>query len=298
MLNAHVTADWQGRPLETLTRLIEKRSQQLNERSHDSLFAVAQTFIRSLRPEAKVAKVSASKSGYDIEDTGMVIGKNRGRYVPHHRYSPDYQHDIRPICLWGGGIPQHTVHVWRIRPRFGSRMTWRQNMNKGCWYVAAYSQGVAENAAKRLIKNAIVKNRGLARTSINAMRIALAHLEKKADSPDGGLMSAVAGAAESSLLVGRQRFRSVSRLGVYDKLGEAQIVITHVGDRKNHGLILKNNLSYATQSLKNGAASISMALMKASNSIMGYLRSRAGGDLLDPTFATPFPEIARKRSAS
>ena len=32
MLNAHVTADWQGRPLETLTRLIEKRSQQLNGR--------------------------------------------------------------------------------------------------------------------------------------------------------------------------------------------------------------------------------------------------------------------------
>lgn len=293
MLAATITTDWEGRPLHTLSNLIEKRSEQLGESAHDALYATAQTFIRSLGPQVKVAKPSKASRAYDIEDTGLEMGKYKGRFVPHHRFQGDYRTDLHPICLWGGGVPQHRVRVYKITPRHGKRMQWRQNRHQGCWYVAAYNKSVARDAAKRLMKTAIEKNRGLARTAINAMRVAIARLENEGGGEEG-LMDAVYGAAQNTLLAGRQLYRLVQRFGGLNRIGDAQYTMTHAGDRSNFGLILKDNLDYATQSLKSGESSISLALMKASNSIVGYMRRRAK-DIFDPTLKTPFPEIARHR---
>lgn len=271
MLNASVTADWGGSPLAELSRLIGRRAVQLQEGAAHALYATARHLLRSLKPQMKVARVGRGELAFDFEDTGLVIGKYKGAYRPHSRFRNDYRMDIRPIALWGGGYPEHTVHVYKVTPRFGGRMTWKMNMHKGCWYIAAYTEAVARRHARRLMRRAVLKYRGLARASVVAMHMAARRAFSEGDREAvsyGGVPRNVADAANRMASASFRRVAGASELTVTD------------------------DLSYATDALKNGAASISLAVMKASNSVAGYLRKRTG-DLLDPSLATPFPDIAR-----
>lgn len=271
-----VKADWEGRPLEELSRLIELRAEQLGEAADVALYATARHVLRSLKPQMKVAKLSKAERGFDLEDTGWVIGKHDGRFVPHTRFRADYKTEIRPIIMWGGGQPVHTVHVYRVTPKFGKRMTWKRNAHQGSWYIASYSKDVAERHARRLMDRAVRKYSGLARASVVAMQMA-ARTVRQTFSPQFQDELSY-GDAPQTVVEAADRMASAS----FRKAG-----------REAH-LTVEDRLDYARDALKGGEAAITIALMKAANSTAGYLRNKSG-DLLDRRLATPFPELSKKR---
>lgn len=279
-----IVSTWdKGKPLAELNRLIDQRRRYIaDDGATGVLYATAHTVLRSLKPLVKVAKVTVKtlRASYVFEDTGLVMGQRRtgeGRRIafrPHHRYQGDYREDIRPVCLWGGGLPRQVVHVYRVTPRFKTRMKWAKNLNKGCWYLAAYNEGVARKYAEdTLMKRAIARYAGLAKSSIAAMRRALA--QSAADSPPGD-----------------DDFAANAPDVVNTAMELAQVQLMKMGDASS--LDVGSDLSYGRMALQDPAA-LDYAIAKAANSMAGYIRSKAV-DVFNPEIATPFPEISRNGS--
>lgn len=283
-----VVATWdKGRPIEELNKLIAQRARWLDG-TDAALYSAAHTILRSLKPLVRVAKTtkSALRKSYTITDTGLEMGQCRNshgkmKWHPHHRCTPDYRRDIRPIFLWGGGIPAHVVHVYQVVPRFGhGRRTWAKNMNKGCWYIASYNEGAARNYTEgTLMKRAIGKFSGMARAAVVAMRRAVA--KSGNDAPeildDSGYFVMAYG--------GRRLMEEVAAM--------AKCVVRKSGMMKE--LEVSSDLSYARSALRDSNA-LDYAMAKAANSIAGYMRAVAAHDLLVPSVKTPFPEISRNGS--
>lgn len=271
-----IVATWgKDKPLEELNRLIDRRVAQLHEAPKDTLYAIANTVLRSLSPLARVAKANKKTlaNSYDMMDTGLVMGRQRQpgggwKYRPHHPGQADYNAAIRPVCIWGGGIPAHRVTVYRAEPRFGKdRRTWAKNLHKGCWYVAAYNEAAARHFVETvLMKRAIEKYAGLARVAIMALRKALAINQ-------GGEITASARSIRLAVTLARVNFMESQGRSVLD---------------------VKSELSYARDALHDPSA-VDYAIAKAANSVAGYLRARAKG-VVDPEIETPFPEISRNGS--
>lgn len=294
MLAVDMSVDWGGRPLSELQRLLAKRAKQLRETPRDACIATAITVLKSLRPLVRKAK-TAPKAGaqFTIEDTGWVGGwrskgdrgkmsrffkgaakglkldstkymercvrtsSHRGQVIPY----------IHPIWLVGPGAFEKgkTVHVYRVRPAHRDVMKWAKNKHHGCWFIAAYTQAVAEKAAKRLMDKYLKKYSGLARfTLTQAMR---------------GL---------STKGVPNDRVSANAR-----KIGLANIRVKSFGGDSAWTVDVADSLAYAAKAFKRADA-VEYAMAKAANSIAGMLRKRAK-DLLDPSLATPFPEIAQHR---
>lgn len=283
-----IVATWdKGRPLEELNKLIAKRARWLDG-SDAALYSAAHTILRSLKPLVRVAKTTktALRQSYDLTDTGLEMGQCRNshgkmKWHPHHRFQPDYRRDIRPICLWGGGLPQHRVHVYRIVPRYGAgRRTWSKNLNKGCWYIAAYNEGIARNYAEgTLMKRAVAKYAGMARAAVVAMRRAVA--KSGNDAPE--ILD------ESGYFVmaygGKRLIDEVSAM--------AKCELRRSGLMKE--MEVSSELSYARAALRDPNA-LDYAIAKAANSIAGYMRHAAESNFLIPSVETPFPEISRNGS--
>lgn len=276
MIDFSVVLTWgENKPIEELNRLIDQRIRQMGDSAKDALFAAAHTIIRSLLPLVRVAKVNKTtlEKSYDLTDTGLIMGQQsegngKRKYRPHHHFQADYRKDIRPICLWGGGIAREICPVFKVTPRYGAgRKTWAKNLHKGCWYIAAYSEATARKYAENvLMKRAIKKFAGLARASVLMMRKAVAMA-------GGDPMPAGERVADFQYVVKEIAYANVQSAG------------------DQHSLEVTNKLSYARSALQDRNA-LEYAIAKAANSISGYLRSKAV-DVLDPAIATPFPEIAR-----
>lgn len=294
MLKVDMRVDWGGRPLSELQKLMEKRSRQLRETPRDACIATAITVLKSLRPLVRKAK-TAPRTGvhFTIVDTGWVGGwKSKGDAGKIKRYfkgtnkglkldSAKYMErcvrtahyrgaevpGIHPLWLVGSGAFEKgkIVHVYRVTPRHTDVMKWAKNRHKGCWYIAAYTQSVAEKAAKRMMADYLKKYSGLARFTLTQ---AMKGLSTKGVPRDN--VSAVA-----------------------QKVGLANINVKSFGGDSEWTVQIDDNLAYAAKAFKRSDA-VDYAMAKAANSIAGMLRKRAGG-ILDPSLATPFPEIARHR---
>ena len=273
-----IVATWgNGKPLEELNRLIDVRIRQLGDKPKDTLYAVANTVLRSIGPLVRVAKPNNKKTlanSYNMQDTGLVMGRQRQpnggwKYRPHHPGQADYNSAIRPIVLWGGGIPAQRVRVFRVTPRYGNeRRTWTKNLHKGCWYIAAYDESAARHYAENtLMKRAIEKYACLARAAIVALRKSIAIGQSNGE----GTFSERSIALAAKLA--KTYFMESAGGAVLDVMSE---------------------LSYGRAAMKDPAA-LEYAIAKAANSISGYLRSKAI-DVFDPNIKTPFPEIARNGS--
>ena len=180
-----IVTTWEkDKPLQELNRLLDVRARDIGDAStRDLLYATAHTILRSLKPLVKQAKVSKGelRKSYTLVPTGLVMGwapsaGGKRKMHPHHPFKGDYDPAIRPICLWGGGIPRHRVYVYRATPKYGGkRRTWSKNLHKGHWYIAAFDEGVARKYVEdTLMKRWIAKFSGLARSAILAIRKALA----------------------------------------------------------------------------------------------------------------------------
>lgn len=81
------------------------------------------------------------------------------------------------------------------------------------------------------------------------------------------------------------------------RVGMTNIRVESFGGAGGWTVAIHDDLRYAAQAFKSGPNAVQLAMAKAANSIAGMLRKRAG-DLLDPSLATPFPEIAQHRRSS
>ena len=294
MLKVDMSVDWGGRPLSELQKLMEKRQRQLRETPRDACIATAIDVLKSLRPLVRKAK-TAPKAGvqFTIEDTGWVGGwksngdagkisrsfkgsakglkldstkymercvrtsSRRGQIIPY----------VHPIWLVGPGAFENgqTVHVYRVRPAHRDVMKWAKNKHHGCWFIAAYTQAVAEKAAKRLMAKYLKKYSGLARFTLTQ---AMKRLSTKG--------------------VPNDRVSADAR-----KVGLSNIRAKSFGGHSEWTVDVADSLAYAAKAFTRSDA-VDYAMAKAANSIAGMLRKRAK-DLLDPSLATPFPEIAQHR---
>lgn len=278
-----VVVTWdKDKPLQELNRLLEIRARDIGDAcTRDLLFATAHTILRSIKPRVKQAKVSRGvlRKAYTLVPTGLVMGwapsaGGKRKMHPHHPFKGDYDPSIRPICLWGGGIPRHRVYVWRATPNFGAeRRTWAKNLHKGHWYVAALDEGVARKYVENtLMKRWIAKFSGLARSAVLAIRKELA-VQSNDPAPTDDV--------EYIGTDGRAIMTAAVQM--------AHVELRHSGALQE--LEVRSDLSYARSAMEDQNA-FEFALAKAANSIAGYIRSKIS-DALNKDYRTPFPEIAR-----
>lgn len=144
-----------GKPLEALRALLQKRREILGESSEDAVVATAITVIKSLRADTKVAPKSARPASFEIKDTGWWGGWENlhGKYHRVVRASPARGakkiHGVWPVNNAGQHYERgETVKVYRIEPVNDKAMRWDKAKNKKCWYVFAKSEAVARKFAK------------------------------------------------------------------------------------------------------------------------------------------------------
>ena len=286
MLKVDMSVDWGGRPLQELERLMEKRAEQLGESGRTIVWATARHVLRSLKADTRKARLKARDSDYTIEDTGWTASWTRSggciRRAVRDK-AGNRMADIYPIWRIP---PEHkgVSHVYRITPKYGARK-WVQTRHKGCWYVCSASVAVARKCAKDLITKYVLKRRGLAVSAIiaatKAARIAAGGFESEAlERLDGS--SYGTNIIEYAQQMAWARFHQGVALRGNSKSGSTWVLEIH------------DDLSYAQHAFKHGTSAVDWAMAKAANSIAGMLRKRTG-DLLDPSLATPFPEIAQHR---
>ena len=297
MLAVRTDVDWGGRPLAKLHELVRKRVKMLvKETPENATIATAIDVLKSLRALALKAKTTP-KTGvqFSVVDTGWVGGwKSRGdagkaarffrgtakglkltaskylqRCVRTARRKGAEVPDVYPIWLVGPGAFEKgkTVHVYRVTPRHAKSMKWEKNRNKGMWYIAAYSQPVAERfAANHLMRRYLKNTSGLARYALTRAMRALS----------------TKNVAEMNQLSPRSK-----------RVAEINVEVGRYGTEDGYTVLVKDDLAYAAKAFKRPDA-LNYAMAKAANSIAGMLRRRAHG-LLDPAIETPFPEIVEQR---
>lgn len=277
-----VVATWdKDKPLQELERMMRIRVEQLGEAAKSSIFACAHTVLRSIKPLVRQAKVSKGelRKSYTLEPTGLVMGwapsvGGKRKMHPHHPFKGDYDPAIRPICLWGGGIPRHRVYVYRATPKYGGkRRTWAKNLHKGHWYIAAFDEGVARKYVENtLMKRWIANYSGMARSAVLALRKALA-IESNDPAPTDTV-----------------KFIDQDGSAIMNATAEMAHVMVR-GSGQTYELEVSSDLSYGRMALGDMNA-LEYAIAKAANSVAGYIRSRMV-DCLNKEYRTPFPDIVK-----
>ena len=164
---------YEGKPIEVLESLIEKRKELLGEAYRDAITATAITVLKSLRADTRLAPKKARKTSYTVTDTGWFggwerIGKTFHRVVraSNAAHSPKIP-GIFPVNNAGKHYEKgEIVKVYKIEPVNDSTMSWDKTKHKGCWYVFAKSEKVARTFAERHMTSRIDSYRGLAKSTL------------------------------------------------------------------------------------------------------------------------------------
>ena len=273
MMDVDYSMTFEGKPMEVLYDLIDKRQAILGETYKQAVTATTITVLKSLRADTKVAKKTAPKSSYRITDTGWVGGWERkgGKIIRVPRVSSAINAhkvpNVFPVNLAGQRyIKDEIVKVYKIEPVNGERMKWDRSLHKGCWYVFAKSEKVADRFAKTHMTMRIKAFRGLAKTAL------------------GYAMAGVSSAGNITADVSSTRtLRSAQ---------EAAKVITNNGN-DTYSVTVIDAISYATLALRSGEGGVDRAIIKAANSIAGRL-GKVAESRLDAPISTPFPELKGK----
>ena len=247
-----------GRPIEVLGKLLERRSEVLGESVRDATIACMINALVSIRAETQSAE-KRRKFDIQVDDTGWYGGFSKTEHKPVIRsgvspYSGKIAPDGKTVWLTHGIRKQCDRHVYRVSP---------ENPDYPPYYVVCASASIALNHERKRSEHRVKQTGGLAR---NALGVAMGKL-----------------AANSSLSGSSQCRSRASTLALVD-----------VSDQGNdYSVRVSDELEYATGALKDGKASIETALMKAANKVSGILK-HFGGKSLEEEFGTPFPEVKKK----
>ena len=182
MIETSSKLTYEGKPIEVLHQLIEKRRKLLGQSTHDAVVATAITVLKSLRAGTKIAPKTASKGSYKITDTGWYGGWERTGATFHRvvRTSNATRaqkiHNIYPVNLAGQHyVKGEIVKVYKVEPVNDPNMKWDKTKHVGCWYVFAKSQDVVESFAQTHMTRRISTYRGLAKTTLGFAMAAIAN---------------------------------------------------------------------------------------------------------------------------
>lgn len=137
------------------------------------MIATAITVLKSLRADTKIAPKTARPTSYKVTDTGLYGGWERvgNKFNRVVRVSP-HPHSLRINGIFPvNNAGQHyekgeIVKVYKVEPVNDKTMAWNYTKHKGCWYVFAKTQGVAEKFAKTHMTKRISTFRGLAKMTL------------------------------------------------------------------------------------------------------------------------------------
>lgn len=271
MIEPTATLTYEGKPIEVLEKLIEKRKELLGETTKDAVTATAITVLKSLRADTKIAPKKARPESFKITDTGLVGGWERvgGKFhrvvrTSATRGAPKVA-GIYPVNNAGQHYEKgEIVKVYKVEPVNDATMKWDMTKHKGCWYVFAKSEGVAKKFAQLHMDRRVNSYRGLAKTTLGFAMAAV--------STRGNFASDVKTA---------KSLRAAKSAAQVTKQGGVGGTFT---------ITIEDLLRYSALALKSGSAAVGQAMMKAANSIAGRL-SKVAGAKLTATIPTPFPEV-------
>ena len=259
-----ISADVGGRALDELSGLIVARSRWLGESARDSVRATAVTFLQSLRALTKTAR----KTGENVE----VVASNL--LVPSFR-------------RWGG----------RVRPclragRNGNTYT----PAKGTRVI--YADGLVNFTAQKVYTCDIVRGDGTRRRSYKYVIVAsnkanATRAVRNANAKRIASWRGLARAAVSALM--RKAGGSSTTSGKIGAKANANARVTERGAGNTFSVSILDNLDYAECAVKGGASGITLALERACNKSASILNRRCADIIGWQPFATPFPEVRKRK---
>ena len=278
---------YDNRPIEELQRLIRQRMLILGESTRDAVIATAITALKSLRAETRVFKGKVKVAYGGSAADGIRYALCPGFYTSFSKEGRCVRQGVKAIgrreasgqCV---KLP-HCVQLvepgkraWLSASVFmvtlSDEVHKRWNKQPKTFYVIAETVKAAESYLQKRFSNIAKRFQGAARY---AMTEAMRTLSTR-NAPDEK------GTSEKRLGPSAKRV-AMENIHVFSfgTPGQGQWTVE-----------VNDNLSYASFALKSGTSGVTFALMKAANSVSGYLRGKAV-DVFDPDIATPFPEIAK-----
>ena len=252
--------DVDGRTLEELARVIERRRLELGETAENAVRAVAIRTLGSLRALTKTAKPDVN----ELKKSVRVVLAG-GYTASWYRPTPD-----SPMrrCLRQGGhrvdgvkFTDMTRGIWTPGQRVQVYEVYDRHYGDEPRLVVAHSESEAQEYGARRVELRVRRYTGLARATLAA---AQNRLSTRSRVEKAG--SAIWAVAQKS----------------------AAVKVTSTGfNRGTLAIEVLDRLRYASLALQGGSADINLAIQKAVNSVTGMINARLG----EKKFATPFPEI-------
>ena len=291
-----------NKTLDVLADLIAKRVEVLKETSEKAVTATALNIVKSLRAATRVAKVSKSAksldaayvyrkstfygSNYTEPSAGLTKKGAAKKGVKHFciRDAAGHRNDLvkpafadNPATTPLVGAPVYYVFVKHTLPpknlvlramQGGGLSTAKTAEGILRYVVIAKNEESLRGWARRHVRDIIAQESGMARYALSILR-------KSIYAKGNGDAFAVKSAGAKDTAERSVYYREAFGPGWFDLEGQV-------------------NLAYSVSALKNGAASIDVAMKKAANSTAQII-NRVGKIPFEERIHTPFPEVASRR---
>lgn len=253
-MNATVTCTYaNGRPLEELGRLIEKRAQVMNQTTEKAVTAIAITAIKSLRAATNKSKGQIKPIVEKINGELQIAVEACANLFPSWKW----QSGKRLPCIREGNPKGSctsikpwwkvqlknldTAKVFKVTLSPDRGVAWPKS--KLMYYIVAYDIDYAKNLVTSRYNKIVKRYSGLGQDAWSRAMMLVS------DRP----ANFVAGAKAKSIL---NSTVSVSKTQNMSGIGSGSYTV-----------IVEDNLRFAGKALKGGEAYVNTALMKAANSI-------------------------------
>lgn len=255
-----------GKTLDELSKLIALRAQRMGELTSDAVIATAIDCLKSLRTETRDARDSDGK--YPPRQIAAC-----GDLIPSFAHEGGHSFPCVRRGHNGPRLREQTVYFAEDRIDMKAAKVFKVtpiHERDTPYYLVAYSSQQVLQFEGRRIRNRIKRYGGLAKT---ALGIAMAKVSTNPSGVNSPERVKALASKLSTVTVSGSGFASGS-----------------------FSLEYKDLLDYAIPALKNGAASVELALQRAANKVAGLITHtlHKAGDF-EHDVETPFPDVRRQR---
>lgn len=250
-----------GQTLQALSDLIQKRSQVLHETTEKSCIAIAIQTLKSLRAATVMSKgkikplVETAQSDLDIAIkhvpeyvVGFMTKNKQAKPCIRHFSKHGAIVNIKPWWKVNVNAELYDAKVFRVTLSSVRRQAWKKS--KAVWYMVATDLQKAKKFVEQRYSKLVKRYSGLGK---NAMSRAMA-------------------------LVSDRPAKITSDAKTYPVLAKnvtvsKQLSKSFTGSSGQFSITVEDNLRFAGNALKGGAGYVNTAMMKACNSVNGYINN-------------------------
>ena len=268
-----------GRTLEELSRLIEKRAAATGETAKDACVAIAINTLTALKADTRQYAGRALKP----ERIGFVIEERPDVYVGF-----DYATKKR---------------VLRFAPPPRGRKVGHRPDNKVIWLVLPSDKMAQMRVFQVWYPDHIRERYRFQPHGRVFVAMSRASVEKWLETKFTKLAQRYRGLARYAMM--KCQTQLSTRVSVNLRTGPKATAVGDMAARvtvrdgaKTYGVTVSDALNYATKALKGGNRAVDSAMKKAANKVAGFITHlhHQKGDFIHD-IKTPFPEVKRRRSA-